>query len=250
MGGHSTQAYNIRMALLRDLSQGLVDLVYPPLCLVCEQPSREQICDGCREVLTTDPYPTCPRCGSTIGPHADTSHGCLRCGGESFAFAGVTRMGPYHGVLRDVILRMKHDEMLTRAVGAIFAEHVTRGMARVHPIVVIPVPLHWKRRWQRGYNQAEVVAKALADHLRVPCRPRLLRRLRMTPSQAGLSATARRENLRGAIMVRRLLKDYVQGRTALLVDDVFTTGSTANAAAVALRAAGASEVCVAVIAHG
>lgn len=238
------------MPLLRDLARGIVDLVYPPVCLVCEQPANEAICEGCREVLTTDPYPTCPRCGSSVGPHTNTAVGCLNCRHERFGFSSVTRLGPYNGVLRDVILRMKHDELLTRAVGAIFAERISLGVAKMQPKVIIPVPLHWKRRWQRGYNQADVVAEALANHLRVPCRPRLLRRWRMTPSQSGLSGTARRENLRGAIVARHLRMDLLKGKAALIVDDVFTTGSTANAVATALRAAGASDVHVAVIAHG
>ncbi|MFL5329232.1 MAG: ComF family protein [Gemmataceae bacterium] len=159
-------------------------------------------------------------------------------------------MGPYEGMRRDLILRMKHEELVARAVGEEFAERIVACMPQVEISCVVSVPLHWKRRWQRGYNQAEVLARALAEKLRVPCWPRLLKRPRMTIFQAGLPPTSRRENLRGAIMARRLQMNCLQGKAALLVDDVFTTGSTPHAAAVALKAAGAKSVYVAVVAHG
>jgi len=238
------------MSLLRDLGHGLADLIYPPLCLSCGQPAAGPFCAPCHATLASDPFCTCLRCGSTVGPHSATNEGCPRCKNEHFSFSSVVRLGPYEGQRREMILRMKNDEVVARAVGAVFAEEVGLRVRHLEPTLVIPVPLHWKRRWQRGYNQAEVLANALAAHLRVPCRPRLLRRIRMTPSQTGLSGTARRENLRGAILVRTLQKDFLKGRVALLVDDVFTTGSTVQAAAVVLKSVGVSAVHVAVAAHG
>jgi ComF family protein len=238
------------MALIADLARGLVDLVYPRLCLVCERPAERYFCSACRDQLVRDPFPTCPRCGSTVGPHTSSVSGCPRCRDEHYAFAGVLRMGPYEGMRRDLILRMKHDVLVAQAVGEEFAERITPRMVHTGIFAVVPVPLHWKRRWRRGYNQADVLAKALAEKLRVPCWSRLLKRRRMTIFQAGLPPTARRENLRGAIMARRLQWNCLQDKAVLLVDDVFTTGSTAHAAAVALKAAGAKSVYVAVAAHG
>jgi ComF family protein len=114
------------------------------------------------------------------------------------------------------------------------------------PEVVVPVPLHWLRRWGRGYNQSEAVARALADRLGLPCRTWLVR-TRPTPTQRAQSAAARWENVRGAFRARR--GAALQGTRVLLVDDVLTTGATGDAAATALRQAGAAQVVLAVLAR-
>lgn len=113
---------------------------------------------------------------------------------------------------------------------------------------IVPVPLHWSRRWLRGFNQAEELASALAHLLN---RPRLnaLRRGRRTPRLAGLSSTQRREQLQGAFTTNRQTVSALDGATVLLVDDILTTGATCGAAARALKAAGVRRVVVAVIAR-
>ena len=113
--------------------------------------------------------------------------------------------------------------------------------------LVAPVPLHWRRTWWRGYNQAAAVAEQLARMIGVPSSRRCLRRIRHTPQQLQPSAAARRENVRGAFRVRRGAN--VVGKRILLVDDVMTTGSTASEASRTLREAGAVEVAVAVLAR-
>ncbi len=113
--------------------------------------------------------------------------------------------------------------------------------------LVVPVPLHWRRRWNRGYNQAAALARELAAGLRVRFAPDLLWRVRNTPQQAQPTASARRENVKGAFAVKSGAK--LTGETVLLVDDVMTTGSTAGEAARTLRAAGAARVVVGVLAR-
>jgi predicted amidophosphoribosyltransferase len=105
----------------------------------------------------------------------------------------------------------------------------------------------WWRHWQRGYNQSEALARALARRLGVPCRPRWLRRVRHTPHQTQQPPSARAGNVRDAFRARRGAP--VTGATVLLVDDVLTTGSTASEAARALRAAGAARVVAGVLAR-
>ena len=113
---------------------------------------------------------------------------------------------------------------------------------------MVPVPLHWRRRWRRGYNQSEALARPIAARLRLPFRPgSWLRRIRNTPEQKGSGMAAERlENVRGAF---RVAGAELAGRTVLLVDDVLTTGSTASEAARTLRRAGAKRVVVAVLAR-
>jgi ComF family protein len=112
----------------------------------------------------------------------------------------------------------------------------------------VPVPLHWWRRWTRGYNQSQALAQAVASQLRVPCKPHWLRRIRNTPQQVKRSASARHENVRKAFFASA--RAELRGKTIMLVDDVLTTGSTASDAARALHAAGAARIVVAVLAGG
>jgi uncharacterized protein (TIGR03000 family) len=113
--------------------------------------------------------------------------------------------------------------------------------------VVVPVPLHWWRRWRRGYNQSAALAYGLAAGLKLSCQPGWLRRIRNTPPQTSQTLAGRRENVRGAFRARTGVP--LRGRSVLLVDDVMTTGATASEAARALRAGGAARVVVAVLAR-
>jgi ComF family protein len=160
------------------------------------------------------------------------------------------RLGPYRGLLRDLILRMKHsgNEGLAEAVGEAWSERLAAKVRDFGADTVIPVPLHWWRRWRRGFIQSEILAESWARRLRLPFRPRWLRRVRWTPMQSALTPTARRENVRSAFRVSESVG--LRGRRVLLVDDVLTTGSTVHAAARALKDAGAQSVWVAVLAHG
>jgi ComF family protein len=166
-----------------------------------------------------------------------------------FFFDGVLRLGPYEGLLREVIPRLKHwaGEGLAEALGALWAAHSEAALRELAAGLVIPVPLHWVRRLARGYNQSEALARELAARLHLPCRPGWLRRIRATPKQTEQTPSRRRTNVRGAFRVS--VRAAFTGQTVLLVDDVLTTGSTASEAARALRRAGARRVVVAVLAR-
>jgi ComF family protein len=153
-------------------------------------------------------------------------------------------------LLREVILRMKHQngESLAEAVGDLWAEHSGSRLRQSGAQVIIPVPLHWRRRWTRGYNQSEALARALASSLQLPCKPSWVRRTRHTPQQTSQTRAQRPENVRGAFKAGSGAR--LRGVTVLLVDDVLTTGTTCSEASRALREAGAAKVMVAVLAHG
>lgn len=241
-------------ALGRTFLRGLVQLIYPNTCWTCGTPiaiEQRHVCSSCLARLTTDPFPTCPRCSSTVGPHAVYDQGCPSCATAKFAFDGAIRMGPYDGLLRETILRMKQPagEDLAEVLGALWACQVRARLAALNPDFVIPVPLHWARRWRRGFNQAEIFAWHLARELGVPCRPRTLTRIRATPRQSEqATATARHENVKHAFVARN--SDELAGKTVVLVDDVLTTGATASEASRALRAGKPRAIHVAVLAHG
>jgi ComF family protein len=144
---------------------------------------------------------------------------------------------------------MKHTngEPLAAALGNLWAAHASDRLRQLAADVVVPVPLHWWRRWWRGYNQSEALAKVLAAHLHLPLQCRWLRRIRNTPRQVQQTPAERPTNVRGAFRATKLAK--FRSKTVLLVDDVLTTGSTASEAAGALRDAGAARVIVAVLAR-
>jgi ComF family protein len=236
----------------RQLGRGLLHLLYPACCHFCGRSLSGEgpLCDACYDAFFIDPSPACPRCAVTVGPFAVIDGRCTHCRDESFSFDAAMRLGSYEGFLREAVLRMKNHsgEGLAELCGELWAENAKSAFHALGIDALVPVPLHWRRRWRRGYNQSEAVAHGLAARLRLPCRSSWLRRTRATPMQTAQTLAGRRENVRGAFAATLPLA----GRTILLVDDVMTTGATASEAARALRSAGGGRVVVAVLAraHG
>ncbi|BDG61747.1 ComF family protein [Caldinitratiruptor microaerophilus] len=204
----------------------------------------DPICPSClARMALPDGVPLCPVCSRPVdGPWAL----CPDCAAGGTGFAEVAALGLYRPPLdRAVVLLKYHGRPgLAAPLGRALAARVAARWPGARFAAVVPVPLHPARRRQRGYNQAEEVAAALARTLRVPLRPGWLRRPVATPSQAHSSRQARAQNLRDAFAARAV----PAGARVLLVDDVLTTGGTAGACARALRAAGAARVDVAVLA--
>jgi ComF family protein len=245
---------NSLRSLGHSVLQGLLQLVYPNTCWACGAYmtiEQELVCSVCLPHLTHDPYPTCPRCSSTVGPNLVLDQGCPECRDSQFAFDGAFRMAPYDGPLREVILRMKHwtGEELVEVIATLWARQMAPRLLPLAPAMVVPVPLHWTRHWWRGFNQSAILAACLAQELSVPCHARLLRRVRRTRQQKQQqSAAARRENVKQAFQAAH--DADLAGKTILLVDDVLTSGETANESARALRKHKPKAIYVAVLAHG
>lgn len=232
---------------------GLLDLAYPPHCLVCEEHARPVLCEDCAaRFVVPIPEPTCRVCGRPNEPEETDCRHCREnapAGGWAFDTARATAI--YEGPLRYAIHKVKYgrSEPLGDALGAFFANRLVADETLVvRPDVVVPVPLHAQRRLRRGFNQAERLAGPVAQLLGVPLLPHGLQRTRRTAAQVGLSSQERRANQAGVFAATD--PAAVAGRTVLLVDDVFTTGSTCSAAAHALKAAGAARVDVATLAAG
>jgi ComF family protein len=239
--------------IVSELVRGALGWAFPAACLVCDTPERESplthgLCAACFEAVTTDRHARCPRCAQTVGPHTDTSDGCSECRTQSFAFDRAVRLGEYDGRLSDAVLRLKHlnGEGLADLLGRTFAQCRGSELRTAGFDLVTAIPLHWWRRWERGYNQSEAVARELAAGIGVPF-ARVLRRVRYTPQQVQPSREARRANVKGAFRVRHGAS--VSGKAVLLVDDVMTTGSTLHETARVLRDGGAVRVSVAVLAR-
>ncbi len=244
----------------RSFLGGLLDLIYPPSCLLCgESPHvvpklplfswQASLCERCIQELTRQPHPVCPRCAAPIGPHALVAGGCSRCRERSFGFECLLSLGPYDGVLRAAVLRMKHrsGEGLAELLGEMWGEQQKERFRAVGAEVLVPVPLHWLRRLQRGYNQSAALGLGLAKALHLPVATGILHRVRRTPHQAYLPLGARADNIRGAF--RAQLPAALCARSLLLLDDVSTSTATLHEAARTLRAAGARRVVAAALAR-
>lgn len=235
------------MGFLVRLGSASMDLFMPRRCPGCEQmsprgPGRAW-CEDCLEGLPHIVSPLCPVCGRPY-PKSPTSedHLCGECAVSTFAFQSARSAVVHTGMVRDFIHRFKFGGQLEFAapLAALAALAVRSGPSASSVDVVLPVPLHVKRLRERGFNQAGILARFVAKDLGVPVRMDVLLRTGWSRPQTRLSRAERLENVRHAFEVRE--PGAVEGRSILLVDDVFTTGTTLGECADVLRSAGAREV--------
>ena len=217
----------------------LLDLVLPPRCPGCGTivATLHSFCPPCWNALDFLGERGCATCGIPL--EATDSGTCAACLARPPRIARTRAAVAYGDIARSLALRLKYGRKVA----------VARAMARyMRPLLktetgdalLVPVPLHRRRLATRGFNQSLLIARELARHSSLTVSPQLLRRTRATPPLQGMSFSQRRRIVAGAFAVRS--KEEVAGRTVVLVDDVLTTGSTANACARALQRAGAARV--------
>jgi ComF family protein len=245
------------------LAESLFASLFPADCRICGHPltriSRLPVCNDCLDTMRPIAGGLCAICGERlVSPHAFAGeHGDTRCGlchRVEPPFAKAAAYGSYEGGLRDLIHMLKYQQVrpaanvLGRMLAEVFATlEPSFGVAR---LAVVPVPLYAAKLRQRGFNQAELMARVamkLAPERGRYAMADALERIRDTQSQIGLTRHQRRENLRGAFQVKH--PEKVSGNEVLLVDDVFTTGTTVSECARVLRRAGATRVWVATVAR-
>ena len=256
------------------VSEGLFSVLFPSDCRICGEPqlniSTLPVCPDCLAGIHPLRGKFCSICGERVlSSYAETDPEGLRrcpvCRRIDRPFDRAVAYGSYDGGLRELVHLLKYNgvrpaaKVLGRMLADVFSAlepefeqaRLDRGMFDQQPVLVIPVPLYKIRRRQRGFNQAELIARAaLKFHPvreRMQLAPELLQRTRDTHSQIGLTSHQRRENLRGAFAATRAAE--VTGREVILVDDVYTTGTTATECARVLRRAGARRVWVATVAR-
>lgn len=233
--------------VFNDWLSNIQDWLLPRLCPACGNPTGagRTLCRGCEAslpVLTA----CCPRC-ATPYEHPQVAGECGSCQRHPPAYARSVALFHYAPPVDHFIraLKFHHDLGLAQMLGQRLATCLAAQPDR--PDLIMPIPLHPTRLRARGYNQALEIARPLAAALNRPLDFRALRRVRATSAQSDLPIAERIRNVRGAFAVRGGTR--LEGNKVALVDDVMTSGSTAQAAAHALRAAGAEEVWVWVVAR-
>ena len=245
---------------VQEVWNGLLDLVYPPVCLVCRQwIAAGALCERCCESVAPILPPLCDRCGAPVPAERIV---CVECEqGPEPPFDWSQAMGQYTGPLRTAIHHLKYHgkTALATPLGLMLAHSLDSPLTplcvpRSDPSLplfdaVVPIPLHPARLRQRGFNQAERLARVLAAERNWTLDTQGLRRVRRTEVQALLtSREARAANVHAAFVARS--PTHFWNQSVLLLDDVITTMATASAAAAAVRAAGAARICIVALARG
>lgn len=239
---------------VRDWLETGLGLIYPETCQLCRR-RRARVRDGlvcpdCRSQVRFIRPPYCRRCGLPFAGDLTTEFECTNCADLKFHFSSARAAV----VARSVVLEAIHHFKYSRALwfesflADLFLREALPALRPPEQDLILPVPLHPLKQREREFNQAEVFARHLGRALGLPVDTKILRRILPTATQTLLTREQRATNMQGAFAVRPGAD--LTGRKIILVDDVFTTGATTNACARALRAAGATDVCVWTVARG
>jgi ComF family protein len=249
---HLRGALNSCRGAWRNAARLVLDIALPTLCVACREPvDGEGVCARCWSKLSFIARPFCPKLGIPFvydpGPELLSLEAIANP--PAYARARARAAVRYDDVARTLVHALKYQDRtdLAPAMG--------RWMARAgkelltDADMLIPVPLRWRRAWHRRYNQSGALARAIARQSGVKVRGEVLRRVRATEQQVGLSRPQRASNVQGAFKVSADRQSEVQGRRVVLIDDVLTSGATVDACARALLRAKAATVDVLVFAR-
>lgn len=224
------------------------NLLFPEKCVMCGQVLRQKetgVCKYCAGWLPVVTEPRCMHCGKPLASERrELCYDCAARENKSFLREGAA-LWEYTDPMRRVIANFKYGGCERDA--AFFAGELVRvhgdRIRRWDPDVILPVPLHWRKRWFRGYNQAESIAAELGRQMDIRAAADVLVRRRYTAPQKDLDHGRRFSNLRDAIAVRdTLVHQRPEYHTVLLVDDIYTTGATLEACAAALSEWGVQQI--------
>lgn len=227
---------------MKMLRKGLaVDLLFPRRCVFCDEITDKTgapICRACEKEMKYIEAPFCMKCGKQLN-HSRGEY-CDSCSRSKHEF--IQGMALYHyGSMSDSIFRFKYGGRQEYAdfYGQQLADKRGQWLAAIGPQALIPVPVHPSRKRERGYNQAELIARALSARCGIPVNTRLIVREKKTLPQKNLSERERQNNLKKAF---KILQNDVKLNTIVIIDDICTTGSTIDAMAEVLKTAGIQRV--------
>ena len=225
------------------VTEAVLALVYPPRCPVCDEivafEDRGKVHPECRKKLFYITGAVCMKCGQPVD-NARVEF-CFDCGKKHHHYRQGKGVFLYKGDIKQTMYRFKYSNKREYAAffAGIAAEQYTEWMQRIGAEVIVPVPMYRRKQKLRGYNQAEVFARELSRRTGIPYRMDLVSRTRDTKPQKNLNDTERKNNLKNAFHVSQ---DIVKYRYILLVDDIYTTGSTVDAIAQAILQTGVIDI--------
>ncbi|MGR3293732.1 MAG: ComF family protein [Candidatus Scalindua sp.] len=231
---------------IRDICLGFLDILYPRLCFACDKSLHEEkntyICESCLEIIEATDARRCSKCGLKLGAGiTSSSKGCPECNNTNLRFEKSFFVSDNTEPVRTLIHQFKYKKHICLAtpLGSLLI-NLLRKTNICEIDCVVPVPLHWRKKRERGFNQSELMAKKICKKLSIPISTNNLHRIKNTLSQTQLSRLQRQRNVKGAFMVKNPEKFYQ--KNILLVDDVFTTGMTASECAKSLKNAGTNKI--------
>ena len=238
---------------MKTILRGLADILFPPICVVCEKILEEDLhfsfCRACFSEIRFIGSPLCPRCGLPYFAETQSDHPCGDCLSRKQHFTAVRSLGIYETSLLKAIQRFKYQGSLHagESLGSLMAAFSYYAFDITEHDVVMPVPLHLQRLRERGFNQSLLLARTVARKFSGELDFMALRRTVSTAPQTGLKKEDRAANVRGAFELGD--RHRVKGRKVLLIDDVYTTGSTVRECARILMSGGARSVGVLTLAR-
>jgi ComF family protein len=219
-------------------------LVYPPVCVSCQHATAEPhaLCAHCWAGIGFISRPCCERLGTPFSVDIGGQLLSPQAIADPPVFARARAVARYDETARALVHRLKYGDRTELAIALARMMALAGRELMADCEVIVPVPLHWTRGWRRRFNQSALLARELGRIAGRPVALEAVIRVRRTATQVGLSREERRENLRAAFRPGSAARQQIQGRRVLLVDDVLTSGATANAVSRALLKAGASAV--------
>ncbi len=238
--------------MIEKIAEELIDIIYPPRCPVCGEVKRGKkklACNGCLERLTWIKEPQCKKCGKML--ESEEQEYCFDCNKVQYHFESGYPLWSYDDIMKKSIADFKYGgrREYGKFYGTVLAERYGPKFLALQVDVIVPVPIHDTKRRERGYNQTEIIADTLGRELGIPVWKDWLVRVRKTMPQKELNQQERLKNLEGAFAIKK--RHDLQGNTkVLLLDDIYTSGSTVEACTKVLLKAGADKVYVSTLCIG
>lgn len=226
--------------------ENIIHLLFPRRCPICDKAmfssvfmKTELCCAACREIPEYVKEPVCKKCGKSI--ENERAEYCYDCRKHPGGFAQGKALWIYKDQVKESMYRFKYQnrQEYARYYGSEIVRVYGDWMKRNKIEAIVPIPLHWTKKRRRGYNQAQLLAAEIGKQTGLPVYPKLLKRIKKTKAQKNLDETERKNNLKKAFKTQ---ENKVQLSHILLVDDIYTTGSTINEAALELKRAGIEQV--------
>jgi len=220
----------------------MADLFLPPLCFCCEKRILEDyLCGNCQKKLMFLHPPLCRFCAKPLSENLTGV--CKNCQKKTFSYERLLSILAYREPLISLIHPFKYTNCnyLGQFLSSLMINHLKKIEFKGYDYdLITAVPMHKHKLKSRGYNQAEILGKLLSNYFKIPFQNDIIYDINIRPQQAKLSSLKRKDNIEGAFKVEKDLKD----KSLILVDDIFTTGSTARACSEALKAKGAQRITV------